>query len=171
MKHLIFLIMLSLSVCAMAANPVGEPWKANSVSGMELDSLASLSGETIFVQLETPHEETGAKVTVNQKPEISYIVTHRNNVVLREDKGFRIQVFSSNRGSVARDKALKIEKELLKKHPNLDVYVIYEVPFWKVRIGNCTTQEVAQELRMWVIEEYPDYALETYIVPSKILVQ
>lgn len=134
------------------------------------DSTHQANQVPIFQQLSTPNEQTKAKVVINQSPNIAYLVMNQYNTAKQEDKGFRIQLFSSNRGSKARTEAFDIEKELLEKNPKLEVYVIYESPFWKVRVGNCKTHELAQELRMWMIEEYPDYAAETYIVPSKILI-
>ena len=84
-------------------------------------------------------------------------------------KSYRIQIHSSNRGQEARERAFKIEKEVLDKHPNLDVYVTYTAPFWKVRIGNCISYADAQRVRRFIMDEFPAYATEINIVPSAIL--
>lgn len=133
------------------------------------ENTIHFSKDTIFVDMAQPHPLTGARVVVNQSPAIAYLALMPNRADMREVKGFRIQIFSSNKGEVARTNAFKIEKELLKKNPQLPVYVIYESPFWKVRVGNCITHTLAQDLRLWVMEEYPDYQTETYIVPSQII--
>lgn len=133
------------------------------------ESNINFNKDSIFVDLATPDSLTGARVIVNQSPAIEYITLNSCFGEASSVKGFRIQIFSSNRGETARKNAFKIEKELLLKNPQLPVYVIYESPFWKVRIGNCITHTMAQDMRLWVMEQYPDYQTETYIVPSQIL--
>ena len=54
--------------------------------------------------------------------------------------------------------------------PNLPVYVTYTSPFWKVRVGNCVTHDEAQTLRQFLIENFPEFQTETYIVPDQIVV-
>ena len=90
----------------------------------------------------------------------------------QELKGFRVQIFSSNRGTSARERAFEIKDILVTKHPKLadEIYITYTSPFWKVRIGNCETNAKAQELRQWIIAEFPEFTTETYIVPSMIYV-
>ena len=125
----------------------------------------------IFDLLERPHPYTKAKVNVYQSDEIEYITLNTFNRVLREVKGYRVQIFSSNSGPVARDEAFEIEKLILESGSNLEVYVIYESPFWKVRIGNCLTRLEAQALLIKVRELFPDYSNESYVVPTNILVK
>ena len=52
----------------------------------------------------------------------------------------------------------EIKEILVSKHPNLadEIYITYTSPFWKVRIGNCKTNAKAQELRQWIIAEFPN---------------
>ena len=42
-----------------------------------------------------------------------------------------------------------IKDILVSKHPKLadEIYITYTSPFWKVRVGNCATNDKAQELR------------------------
>jgi hypothetical protein len=120
-----------------------------------------------IMRLAEPDPHSGAIVNLTQSDAISRMIRLSSSIT-RNAKGFRIQMFSSNRGVTARERAFSIEKELIEKHPNMEVYVTYEAPFWKVRTGNCVDHASAQKLRQWVIAEFPDYAPETYIVPSEI---
>ncbi len=163
----LFLVPFSSAVFAekKEVTEISEIAEISAVS----DNKINFNKDSIFVDLAIPDSLTGARVIVNQSPAIEYLTLNSTFGDARSAKGFRIQIFSSNRGETARTNAFKIEKELLAKNPQLPVYVIYESPFWKVRIGNCITHPMAQELRLWVMEQYPKYQTETYIVPSQIL--
>mgnify|MGYP003308965729 CR=1 FL=1 len=73
---------------------------------------------------------------------------------------------------LAKSRSFEIKDILVSKHPKLanEIYITYTSPFWKVRIGNCQTNAKAQELRQWIIAEFPEFTTETYIVPSMIYV-
>jgi hypothetical protein len=122
--------------------------------------------------LSEPDSLTGAVFNIVQKPEIYMVLEKEILSEAQEVKGFRIQIFSSNRGAEARTRAFDIKDILISKYPHLaeEIYITYTSPFWKVRIGNCDTRIKAQELRQWIIAEFPEFATETYIVPSLIYV-
>ena len=82
--------------------------------------------------------------------------------------GFRLQVYYGNKGSKSRTRAYEIKEEIESGSENLDVYVIYLVPYWKVQVGNCLTREEANELRKDFLERFPSYSAEAYVVPVKI---
>ena len=122
--------------------------------------------------LMTPDPLTGAVINVYQDSLILGAIGKGVFAEAQEAKGFRIQIFSSNRGASARERAFEIKDILVSKHPNLanEIYITYTSPFWKVRVGNCETNAKAQELRQWIIAEFPEFTTETYIVPSMIYV-
>ena len=122
--------------------------------------------------LTAPDLVTGAVINIYQDSAIFLAIEKKISAEAEEVKGFRIQIFSSNRGSSARERAFEIKEILVSKHPNLvdEIYITYTSPFWKVRIGNCVTNAKAQELRQWIIAEFPEFTTETYIVPSMIYV-
>jgi len=83
--------------------------------------------------------------------------------------GFRVQIFNGNKGTKSRNRAYEIKEEIESSAiSNLDVYVLYAVPFWKVQIGNCTTRKEAEELRKTFLERFPNFVADAYIVPVKL---
>ncbi|MBQ8722533.1 MAG: SPOR domain-containing protein [Paludibacteraceae bacterium] len=122
--------------------------------------------------LMTPDSLTGAVINIYQDSAIYFAIDKKELTEAVEAKGFRIQIYSSNRGAVARERAFEIKDILITKHPQLadEIYITYTSPFWKVRIGNCENNAKAQELRQWIIAEFPEFTTETYIVPSMIYV-
>lgn len=76
--------------------------------------------------------------------------------------GVRIQVFSTS----SIDEALKMKIEVLAKLPQDSVYVVYDPPVYKVRLGDFPTRyEASIKLSTVVDQGYPD----AWIVPDNIV--
>lgn len=79
-------------------------------------------------------------------------------------KGYRIQVLTTN----SRDEAYKIKSDLLSKFPDQKSYLLFQSPYFKVRIGNFLRREDAEALRtqlnntfpfsVYVVEDMVDYS-------------
>lgn len=125
---------------------------------------------TIFESLAAPDSVTGAAVAVYQDSLLRHAVEMQQaRGADASMRGFRVQLFSSNNARTARDAAFKVEKTVREKLPHLAVYVTYTSPFWKVRVGNCVSNDDAQRLRQYIIEQLPQFQAETYVVPDQIL--
>lgn len=133
-----------------------------------LSLSAQKNADQILKELETPGPN-GATVTVHQNENVSERLNRRSLSSGESSRGYRVQVYSSNAGQSARQKAFNIEKHLLAKHPKLEVYVTYTSPFWKVRVGNCRTHQEAQQLRQILLSEFPEYKASIYIVQDNIV--
>ncbi len=57
--------------------------------------------------------------------------------------GYRIQVFSSNNQKTAKTEAFRRETAVKQVMPELSSYVMYQAPFWRVRVGDYQTYEDA----------------------------
>jgi hypothetical protein len=78
-------------------------------------------------------------------------------------KGFRIQVISTT----SREQAFSIKNDLLNKFPNERSYVMFQSPYFKVRIGNFLKRPDAEKFRkdlskyfshpVFVVEDAIDY--------------
>lgn len=112
-------------------------------------------------------------VTVVQDSTITQLLDDKTTGTIRgqeEVQGFRVQVYSSNDQSVAKQQAMDLEHQL-KEVLDEPVYVIYTPPFWKVRIGDFRTQDEAKEYKDTLVVHIPEMAPETYIVRDKIQVK
>ncbi len=85
-------------------------------------------------------------------------------------QGYRVQVFSSNHQQLAKSQAFDIEKQLNESGLAVPVYVQYNAPFWKVRLGNFRTQDEAQLLKAEIVRAFPELQADTYIVRDQIQV-
>ena len=138
--------------------------------GLMAAMLAKADGQTLFESLATPDSLTEAVALVYQDSLMQQAIErqHEGNNTEVSRRGFRVQLFSSNNVHTARNAAFQVEKTVREKLPHLAVYVTYTSPFWKVRVGNCATNDDAQRLRQYIIEQLPQFQAETYVVPDQI---
>jgi hypothetical protein len=76
-------------------------------------------------------------------------------------KGYRIQVTSTN----DREKAFSIKADLLNRFPEENSYVMFQSPYFKVRIGNFLKREDAEKFRKKLNKLFPQ---GVYIVEDAI---
>lgn len=87
-----------------------------------------------------------------------------------EVAGFRVQIYSSNHQQMAKQEAIRLEKEMQDKL-DVPVYVSYMPPFWKVRIGDFATYEDAQEFKNGFIQQFPELMGDTYVVRDQVILK
>ena len=85
-----------------------------------------------------------------------------------QQQGYRVQVYSGNRQQTAKAEAFRIEKLIQESGLGVETYVLYNPPFWKVRLGNFRTQAEAQQLRDEVVRLLPSLQGDTYVVRDQI---
>ena len=63
--------------------------------------------------------------------------------------GFRVQICAVSN----EERAKEIQRDALLKFINEDVYLIYDSPYYKVRVGNCPTRYEADKLQQLAVEK------------------
>jgi hypothetical protein len=74
--------------------------------------------------------------------------------------GYRLQLYTGTKQKPAH----QIKAELITKYPEMPVYIVYEQPYFKVRVGNCYTKIEAWKLKNKLAENYPN----SFIVKDEI---
>ncbi|MBQ8100416.1 MAG: SPOR domain-containing protein [Paludibacteraceae bacterium] len=113
------------------------------------------------------------RVQLHQSADISRMMQDKIDGTQRELKtvqGYRVQIFSSNRQQTAKTEAFEKEKRIRESGIEAETYVLYNPPFWKVRIGDFRTQEEALLMKDEVIRLLPDLQGDTYVVRDMIQV-
>jgi hypothetical protein len=127
----------------------------------------------ILETLSVPDSTTPATVNIHQDKRVDQLLANRKYSNASRDQattnGYRVQVFSSNVQRTAKNEAFKIEQEIRDAFPDEAVYVNYSSPFWKVRVGDFTTQAEARTFRTKLIDAFPTLKSEIYIVREQIL--
>ncbi len=105
------------------------------------------------------------KLGIEQDPELIRLVElHiRKNESIKGMNGFRVEIFFSS-ALDARQKALQTKATFLRDYPDMNVYVIYVSPDFKVRVGDFRTKNEALALMKLVQNQFP----KAFIVPDII---
>ncbi len=108
--------------------------------------------------------ETKSEVKIKEDEKIDNLIRE----YLGEDKAkqfeYRVQVFSSNKQKIAKDKSAEIEDIIKSQYPNIGVYRLFVSPFWKVRVGNFNSKDEAQLFLEQLVTKFPKLRKNTYIV-------
>lgn len=127
-------------------------------------------------------DTTGIRILDDMSPRVRVYQSERIEALLRQRagddqatqvkmQGFRVQIFSSNSAQTGKTEAQELEKRILDSELHASVYVKYQAPFWKVRVGDCLTREQALQLREDILRLMPDLSTDIYIVRDEILVE
>ena len=168
---IIFVAMLSV----MAASSTAQMLKD--------DAEPKIPAERQFLEaLRDSSDKTKGVVILNMDPRLEKLMEQKHKMASdrssaagmgvgnRSVQGYRVQVFSSNQRTAKTD-AQNVVQQIRSKAPKLPVYVSYQSPFWKVRVGNCETTTEAQQLRNDMKGLLPELASEIYIVKGKVNVE
>jgi len=82
--------------------------------------------------------------------------------------GYRVRAFSGNNQITSKDEAYKIEAELKQYLPDLQTYVLFKTPNWRLLVGNYRTQEEATASLRELKRKFPIYGREMFVVEDKI---
>lgn len=147
-KRLSLLLLLAVfGITAGKAQNI-ENFKQHLASPVQVDSLTTITN-TVRV---TEHGDTA-----------TFIVQERSDTP-KAVNGFRVMIFMSNSQS-ARNDALAARETFDTTFPEERSYVTYENPYFKVAVGNCTTQEEALILLERVKRLFP----KAFIMRENIL--
>ncbi len=86
---------------------------------------------------------------------------HRAKPALR---GYRIQLLATSR----RQEAMKYRQYLLRAYPNLPIYLTYQNPYFKIRIGNFRTRIEAYSLWPLLKSDTTIVHRGFFVVPDRI---
>ena len=134
------------------------------------------SGIKIFDALQEQENGKG-EVQIHQSDAIRNMVGSRlsgENIEKTDDalflkiQGFRTQVISGNNQRKSKDEAFRKEKEIKELFPDVPTYVTYTAPFWKLRVGDFRSHEEAYHLMRQLMDAFPSYAKEMYIVKEEV---
>lgn len=108
-------------------------------------------------------------IIIHKDPRLDIFTAKQSEVNKRTSKmtsngmyrGYRLQVLSTR----SRDEAFKLKSELLQRFPSQQTYILYQAPYFKVRIGNFTSKSAAIDFKNDLSKKYPQTA---YVVEDII---
>ncbi len=93
------------------------------------------------------YAEDGGTVNVTQDARLHLVIS--NHILANKKRptmGWRVQIYFGQ-GQSAKAKAENVKKSFLKKYPDVSAYLIYEAPYFKVRVGNYRTKFEARKMK------------------------
>lgn len=111
---------------------------------------------TIFDMLAEPIEGYGTVSIKQDERLVSLLNNHKALNIQNESKiqGWRVQIYNSS-GVDSRKEAEDIRRKFLERYPDATVYVIYQPPFFKIRVGDFRTREDAYMLYKQIVQDFP----------------
>lgn len=104
-------------------------------------SVLLLTGSIVYGQQDSEtvviHKDPRVDLLVAKQIEINEVTTRNTR---RMANGFRIQVINTN----DRNKANAAKTKVYQSFPELKPYLIYQAPFFKLKVGNFKTREDAE---------------------------
>lgn len=85
------------------------------------------------------------------------------NTLHHGSPGFRLQIFLES-GNFSKTKAYTVKEKFNLDYPNEVAYILFNEPYYKVRIGDFRTKLDAEHFLQQLIIDYP----EAFIVPDNI---
>lgn len=123
-------------------------------------SVMLLMGLAIYSYSQSDEKE--GKVTLLQDPQIDTLIKQHieYNAHKTTQPGYRVQIYFGNRRVQADD----AKANFLKKYPDEDVYLIYQQPNYKVRVGDFKTRLEAYRFYRQIVADFGS----TFIVKDEI---
>lgn len=147
-----------------------------------LFAFASLfAGTTASAQ--EPQEKLGEKTSI-----VEHITADSVNVIIMPDElfellkyekvsddrerkgniGYRVQVFSDNNARTAKNEARSKSRNIGARFPQYRTYVMYTSPYWRLRVGDFTSETEAEAAAADLRRAFPAYSREIRVVRDRI---
>ena len=130
-------------------------FSAVAVAGATAQTL-----ETFKRRLAVPESQPGCSFEPSRVVAVEYgdatrAVAEASRTEQRDRiSGYRVCIFSDN-GPEAREGAFTAKKLFEESYPGVEAYMGYDVPYFKVSVGNCLTTEEAIILKERVSPTFP----------------
>ncbi len=104
-------------------------------------------------------------VTIKNESGIDQLVEKHiyYNEVQETINGYRVHIFSAS-GTGSKSGAMNERSRFMGRYPHIKAYLIFNTPYYLVRVGNFRTRIEAECFRQQIIDHYP----EVYIVRDDI---
>lgn len=119
---------------------------------------AVLSAEAQVIK--SPYKHYSTEIVRDIRLDALLDTMYQRHAVQPTIKGYRIQLFTG----AERLGALDTKSEVQKNLPGAEVYIIYQQPYFKVRVGDFRTQAEAQHMYHQLLPIFP----KAFLVPDDI---
>jgi len=111
------------------------------------------------------YSSSAGQVFINQNPDLQMIVN--NHISINKDKyvikGWRVQVYLGS-GKNAGSRANAKKTSFLSRYPNINAYLVYDAPYFKIQVGNFRTKLQAEAFKKKISKHFS----KSWVVESEI---
>ncbi len=113
-------------------------------------------GGDIFSHITSSSSGKGV-VRIQQPPDMNQLVADHIAMNKRANgiEGFRVQLYSGS-GGKARQEAFEVKSKVLSQLPSEQIYVDFNAPFWRVRVGSFRHKHEALPLLHQLKDSFPN---------------
>ncbi|MFP4367373.1 MAG: SPOR domain-containing protein [Bacteroidales bacterium] len=99
---------------------------------------------------------SNGNLNINKDPRLDELVKRyiSINKEIEGIPGYRIRIFSAS-GQEARSRATDVRAKFFNKYPDVDTYLVYDAPNFKVYVGDFRTRSEALKMQNKIIGDYP----------------
>jgi len=99
--------------------------------------------------------QTSSKINIIQNENISKLLQEHKSFNKNQSGiiGYRINVFFDS-GNNSKSKAYSIKSQLMDEYPDVEAYIIYQEPNYKVKVGDFRTRLDAERFQNQISNEY-----------------
>lgn len=109
-----------------------------------------------------------AAISADEASETSETPVERKEGRVKKTGGYRVQIFSDNNPRSAKNEARSKERAIKGAFPNYTTYVLYDVPYWRLRVGDFKTHAEAEAAAAEIKNAFPSYRSEITVVRDRV---
>jgi hypothetical protein len=124
-----------------------------------MKKILILAAACWFVTNASAQADSTSSIVIHKDPRIDLLVKKQIEVneettrnARRFVSGFRIQVINTS----DRNAAIAAKTKIYKLFPELKAYLLYQSPYFRLRVGNFKDQEDAEDYRKALSKEFPN---------------
>ncbi|MDD4631645.1 MAG: SPOR domain-containing protein [Proteiniphilum sp.] len=130
----------------------------------ELNSVVPGKGRVMVYEDESISQVLGRPMA----PPRTVYTNAEGTVQYYKMRGFKIQAFSGNNQRTSKDEASHKQSLINSSFPEHETVVLFDSPFWRLRVGNFQTREEAQAVMTELRRTFPSFGKEMYIVVDEV---
>lgn len=163
MKHLLHFPILLL-LLLMSAGTQAQTTAQKKEILQELNSVVPGKGRVFVYEDESISHVLGRPMG----PPRTVYTNADGTIQYYKMRGYKIQAFSGNDQRTSKNEATRKQSQINNAFPELETVVLFESPFWRLRVGNFATHEEAQEVMEELRRTFPSFGKEMYIVVDEV---
>jgi hypothetical protein len=154
------LLFLSLAVCAGVA---AQSPQRNEIL-QELNSAVPGKGRVSVYE----DESIGHVLGRSMSPPRTVYTSADGATQYYRIRGYKVQAFSGNDQRTSKNEAQRKQQLIHHAYPNYETVVLFESPFWRLRVGNFEHRHEAEEVLKEMVKSFPSFGKEMYIVVDEV---